>query len=370
MRVLYVSTISNTINAFLMPHIELLIDHGYEVDVACNIDRKIDVRLTKRNCKVFDIEFYRSPLSKQNYLAYKKLKKLIQDEQYDLVHTHTPVASVCVRLACMSMKNVKVIYTAHGFHFFKGAPLINWLLYYPIECWLARYTDVLITINNEDYASAKNSLKAKRIEYIPGVGLDTNHFGVSIDDKIAKLKEWGVPDGTTTLLSVGELNKNKNHETIIRAVSKLNDSSIYYVICGKGPRENKLKELAKKLGIEKQVKFLGFRNDMEDIYSVANIFVFPSFREGLSVALMEAMASGLPVVCSDIRGNRDLIEDGKGGYLCEPNDVDGFANVISKFVEDKSLRKAKGFSNLETIKKYDVKIVKLEMERIYSDSLL
>lgn len=173
MKILYVSTLSNTINAFMIPHIKLLIEQGHHVDVACNIDRDISPSLTDSGCEVFDIKFQRSPISKHNYVAYKKLKKLIQEKGYEIVHTHTPVASICVRLACRNMKNVRVMYTAHGFHFFRGGPIKNWLLYYPIEYWLSRYTDVLITINKEDYNRAKRVFKAKSTKYIPGVGLDT-----------------------------------------------------------------------------------------------------------------------------------------------------------------------------------------------------
>ena len=228
MKILYVTTISNTVNAFLIPHIQFLIEQGHQVDVAFNIVQEVNSELIELGCKVHNLQFQRSPLKKQNYIAFKKLKKLIQDEKYDLVHTHTPVASACVRLACKSMKNVKVIYTTHGFHFFKGAPLKNWLLYYPIERWLARYTDVLITISKEDYARAKKSFKAGRVEYIPGVGLDTKRFSKVVVDKLAKRREIGVPEDAFVLLSVGELNKNKNHETVIKAVEKLKNPNQKY----------------------------------------------------------------------------------------------------------------------------------------------
>ncbi len=161
--------------------------------------------------------FQRSPLNKDNCLAYKNIKDLINAEKYDLIHSHTPVASACIRLACRKIENVKVFYTAHGFHFFKGASLINWLIYYPIERWLSLYTDVLITINKEDYDRAKKLLKADRVEYVPGVGLNIKKFSKVIVDKSLKRREIEVPNDAFVVISVGELNRNKNHEIIIKA---------------------------------------------------------------------------------------------------------------------------------------------------------
>ncbi|EOV9526569.1 glycosyltransferase family 4 protein [Bacillus cytotoxicus] len=364
MKILYVTTISNTVNAFLIPHIKLLLEQGHQVDVAFNIIQEVDPELVRMGCKVHNIEFQRSPLNKKNYSAYTKLKKLIQNEGYDLVHTHTPVASACTRLACRKMKNVKVIYTAHGFHFFKGAALINWLAYYPIERYLSQYTDVLITINKEDYNRAKGSFKAGKVVYIPGVGIDTQRFEAIVVDKISKRKELGIPENAIVILSVGELNKNKNHETVIRAVAKLNNPAIYYVICGQGPLENKLRRLSKEVGLENRVKLLGYRKDIIEICKVGEIFAFPSFREGLSVALMEAMACGLPVICSDIRGNRDLIENNKGGQLVKPNDVDEFAKNINKILLCNENRMAE--NNKEVIKAFDISNVVQRLQEIYS----
>ncbi|MBJ8154233.1 glycosyltransferase family 1 protein [Bacillus toyonensis] len=364
MKILYVTTISNTVNTFLIPHIQLLVEQGHQVDMAFNIVQEVNPELIKMGCKIHNIEFQRSPLDRKNYLAYKNLKKLIKNEGYDLIHTHTPVASACVRLACKKMQGVKVIYTAHGFHFFKGAPLINWLVYYPIEKCLAKYTDILITINKEDYNRAKSSFKADRVVYIPGVGLDTQRFDTILVDKSLKRKELGLPEDAVIILSVGELNKNKNHETVIRALAKLNNPAIYYVICGRGPLEDNLRSLSKELGLENRVKLLGYRKDIIEICKAAEIFVFPSFREGLSVALMEAMACGLPVICSDIRGNRDLMENSESGQLVKPNDFEEFAKSINKVLMCNGNRI--DVNNKEAIKAFDIRNIVQRMQEIYS----
>lgn len=369
MKILYVSTWSNTVNAFMIPHINLLLEQGHHVDIACNIVRGISPCLTDRGCEVFDIKFQRSPISKLNYVAYKKIKRLIQEQKYDIVHTHTPVASFCVRLACRNMKDVKVMYTAHGFHFFKGAPLTNWLLFYSIEYWLSRYTDVLITINKEDYVRAKKFFKARSIKYIPGVGLDTKKYSQVVVDKSVTRREIGVGEDGFIILSVGELNKNKNHETIIKAIAKVNNPNIYYVICGQGPLENYLRELSIKLGIENQVKLLGFRKDIAKICKSVDVFAFPSMREGLGMAALEAMASGLPIITSNVHGIVDYSIDGVTGYNCNPLDIEGFAEAIVKLMGNSNLREEIGHQNKERIKKFDIKNSLTTLMKIYKEEL-
>lgn len=343
----------------------MLKDMGFCVDVAGfrdinDLDCLVD--------NVYDIPFQRTPFSKLNIIASHQLKEIALNNNYDIIHFHTPVASVFGRWAVKEFRKTgtKVFYTAHGFHFFRGAPLINWLAYYPMERWIARYTDVLITINKEDYARANKSFKAGRVEYVPGVGLDIQKFSEVIIDKLAKRKEIGVPDDAFIILSVGELNKNKNHETVIKAIAKLNKPYIYYVICGVGDDEGYLKELSVSLGLRDHVKLLGYRNDVSEIYQVTNIFAFPSFREGLSVALMEAMAAGMPIICANIRGNNDLIEDRKGGYLVKSDDVEEFSNAICRLVDDKKVRLQMGLYNTEKIKMFDMGIVKTKMAQIYA----
>ncbi|WP_374723709.1 glycosyltransferase family 4 protein [Calidifontibacillus erzurumensis] len=365
MKILFVTTISSTVHTFLIPHIRMLVDQGHQVDVAFNIVQEVKPEIFDMGCKVYNIEFQRSPMSRKNFSAYKKLKNLILNEKYDLISTHTPVASACVRLACRNMQDVKVMYTAHGFHFYKGAPLKNWLLYYPIEKWLSKYTDILITINTEDYERAEASFKAKKIKYVPGVGLDTKKIQTVVIDKQLKRKELGVPTDAFLVLSVGELNKNKNHETVIKAIAKLNNPNIFYVICGKGSLESYLKKLIFEQKVNNQVKFLGYRKDIIEICKASDVFVFPSFREGLSVALMEAMACGLPVVCSDIRGNRDLIVNGKGGFLVNPGIEEEFVSALQKVFSNDSKQKSFGKFNEQAIKKFELHSVIMQLKNIY-----
>ena len=329
-KVLFVATVCQHIKHFHYPFLNWFNGKGFEVHVACDGEEPL-----LYTDKQHQIPFERSPLKINNYKSYKEIKKIIDENDYEIVHCHTPMGAAITRLACKNIPNITVIYTAHGFHFYKGAPLKNWLFYYPVEKYLSRYTDILITINKEDYERAKRKFKAKQIEYVPGVGIDLNKFQDITVDKEKKRAELGITKEAYVMLSVGELNENKNHSTVIRALKRVNNPNITYMICGQGPLEEKLKDLIKELGLRSQVKLLGFRSDIPEILKVSDLFVFPSRREGLSVSLMEAMISGLPVVCSKIRGNTDLVEEGKGGYLVEPNDIEGFAESIVKMVNKK-----------------------------------
>ena len=369
MKILFVTTVSNTVNLFLIPHIKQLVDQGHQVDVAFNTVQEVKKDVIELGCKVHNIEFQRSPLRRQNISAYIKLKKIIMAEKYNIVHTHTPVSSACVRLACRKLKDVKVIYTAHGFHFYKGAPLLNWLFFYPIEKWLSRYTDALITINREDYQRAKNKFKSKVIKYIPGIGLDTSKYSERKIDKKLIREQLGVPYKSLVILSVGELNYNKNHEVIIKAIAKMNNANIYYLICGQGPQEEYLKNLAKEMNLEKNIKFLGFRQDIPEICKVSNVFAFPSRREGLGLAALEAMASGLPIVTSFLHGIKDYSVDGVTGYVSDVEDVDGFKRALEQILYNKELSKKMGEHNSVFVEKYDLKNVKSLMNKIYSDIL-
>lgn len=374
--VLVITSVASMVDQFLFPTLELFQNMEYEVHVACNFEKgntcsdervlELKSKLRDRNILYHQIDFARE-VSKvsENIRAYKEVYKLVSDHKYDLIHCHSPIGGLIARLAARNVRKngTKVFYTAHGFHFYKGAPLKNWLLYYPVEKLCAHFTDVLITINQEDYALAQKKMKAKRVEYVPGVGIDLTKFGQVAVDKSAKRKELGIPEDAMLLLSVGELNKNKNHETVIRAIK---DLDVYYIIAGKGDLQEHLQSVIDELGLTNRVKLIGFRSDITELCAAADLFVFPSFREGLSRSLMEAMASGLPCVVSNIRGNADLIEDGKGGFLCTSASAEEFAAVLQELLQNAALRQKMGKNNRQKIKKFDVSVVENKMRKIYS----
>jgi glycosyltransferase EpsD len=396
MKVLFLATVMSHLKAFHEPYMEWFQSQGWEVHAAGKEDA--DLRFCD---KKYFLPIERSPFQAENIKAGIQLKKIIEKENYDIIHCHTPMGGVLARLAAAGARKhgTKVIYTAHGFHFYKGAPLVNWLVYYPIERLLANVTDVLITINHEDYERAKN-FPAKRVLYVPGVGIDIDRFKINdricIDSETEQLseeeleraclqelffksdeeekqhigsrrkqlrKEFGIEDEEIMLLSVGELISRKNHVLVLEALAELRDLNIQYVICGTGPSEEMLKQKIKQLGLD-NVILAGHRDDIPEICHAADIFVFPSLQEGLPVALMEAMAAGLPVAASRIRGNTDLITHKKNGYLLS-NRKESYEKAIRLLAKSKKRRDTFGQAAKETVKEYSLETVKKKMVEIY-----
>ena len=367
MKILYITTISNTMS-FFVEHVKMLYSMNHNVEIACaEGSRPLNAIYSELGCKVYNIPFSRSPFSKDNLKAYKMLKHLVETEHYDIVHTHTPNASMIARLACRKVRRqgTRVFYTAHGFHFFKGAPLKNWLMYYPIEKFCACFTDVLITINKEDYALAQKKMSAKKVCYVPGVGIDLSKIQNIECDRNEIRKSMGVPGDCILLLSIGELNVNKNHQVVVKALAKLNNKNVHYAIAGQGNQKENLLDQAEELGVERQFHLLGFRTDALKLYKAADIFVFPSFREGLSVSMMEAMASGLPIVCSKIRGNVDLVEHERGGDLFVPADYQTLYLQLKNLIENKSLCEKFGDYNKKNVEKFGHANILRTMMEIY-----
>ena len=371
-KVLFVATVVKThMMQFHIPYLKMFQEMGWETAVASKNDYE-----NPEDCQIpycdayYDIPFARLPWKRSNIRAYRMLKKIIDEGNYDIIHCHTPVGAMIARLAALSArkKGTKVIYTAHGFHFFKGAPLLNWLLFYPAEWLLAPVTDVLITINKEDYARARKQLRAKRIEYVPGVGIQTEKFRERSIDRKAKRESLGYRDTDFLLLTVAEMTPNKNHITILKALALLKErgdlGSIHYLICGRGEMWESLEQSARELGIDDHVNFLGYRTDAPELYQASDLFLFVTLREGLSVALMEAMSSGMPIVCAKIRGNTDLIEDGISGIFSE-NDPEVIAQHILTLYRDPETRKALGQAASEKALLFDEKNVLRQVKDIY-----
>lgn len=353
-------------NSFFKPHIEMLVKQGHHVDIACNAaDLPLDGLYRELGCHFFQVDFSRSPLSKDNVTAFKQLKKVVKEGNYDIVHCHTPNASVITRLVCRKFRKrdgLKVFYTAHGFHFYRGAPLLNWMVFYPVEKFCSRFTDKLITINREDFALAKKKFKAKEVCYIPGVGIDLSKFENIQADRAAKRREIGVPEDAFLLLSVGELNENKNHQVIIKALAKLKNPNVHYAIAGTGDQRTVLIELAEKLGVSEQVHLLGYRNDVLELYATTDVYVLPSIREGLNVSLIEAMASGMPCIAGRIRGNVDLIDDA-GGKLFDPNDAADFIGCVCALQSETTTKM--GTHNKEKVRDFEIENVLFHIKELY-----
>lgn len=374
MKALLTATVPSMIGQFNMNNIEILQKLGYEVEIACNFDdysvwseeriNKFENELKELNIKTFNISFSRSPKDIKNLIiSYKQIKNLLDSRNYTLVHTHTPISSLITRIAYKNSniyESCKMIYTAHGFHFFIGNNSIKNLIYRNIEKIGARYTDVLITINKEDYEAAKR-FKLKRngiVKYVPGVGINLDEIEHIKGNKEALCKEIGIPENSFLLLSVGELNINKNHKIVIDTLPTL-PKTIHYLICGVGALKEQYERQAKDLSVMDRVHLLGYKNDIIKIMKSVDVFIFPSKREGLSVSLMEAIACGLPCIASNIRGNADLIENGFNGFLVNINEQ---YNKYIMLVNDNKVTFKK-----TNMSKFDKKSIGSKMINIYKE---
>jgi glycosyltransferase involved in cell wall biosynthesis len=365
MRILYLATISNTINTFLIPHISFLVKKGYKVDIACQISKELKPELTSIINNIYNIPFSRKPFSKSNFKSYFILKKLLHENTYDIIHTHTPIVSAIVRLINGNNSATKIFYTAHGFHFHRTSGLLSWLIHYPVEKYLSKFTHTLITINTEDYRLAIRNFDAKHTFYVPGVGIDINKFNGLQNGNTFKSEMKLDNQSTKIIVSIGELNKNKNHITIIKSLEKIGNYDFLYVISGEGPYKKYLLNYISKSHIKEKVILTGYRNDIPHILNSASLFIIPSYREGLSVALMEAMVKKLPVISSDIRGNRDLVIHGKGGFLIQNQNLKSYSSYIKLLLEDQNLATQFGVFNFSNIQKYTLNRIIDSLEVIY-----
>ena len=371
-RVLFTATVvKQHIMTFHVPYRRMFQQMGWQTAVAASNDYEDPTELNIPNCDAYyEIPFERQPWKAGNIRAYRQLKQIIDRENFDIIHCHTPMGAMITRLAAAGARKrgTKVIYTAHGFHFHKGSSVVSWLMYYPVEWVLAHLTDVLLTMNREDHALAVKRMHAKRVEYVPGVGIDTGRFASHRDDRQEKRRELGFGEEDFLILTVAEMNKNKNQSMVLKAMALLKDreefSGMKYLICGMGEYGSVLQQEAKDLGIADHVFFMGYRRDIPQIHRCCDLFAFLSYREGLPVALMEAMSSGMPTVCSAARGNTDLVENGKEGLIVE-NTPQAVADAILKLYHDPQLRRSFGRAAVEKVQQYDNRNVHRIMRDIY-----
>lgn len=365
-KVLYVTTVSRTINAFLIPHINMLLDNGYEVHCACSIDKPVDKELQRKGVKIFEVPFSRNPLGIGNIKAFIKLEELQRINNYDIVHVHTPIAAIYGRLLKLSFPNLRTIYTAHGYHFLKGGSKLGWLLYYPIEKIMAKFTDVIININKEDYEITKEKLRPKKCYLLNGVGLDLSKYKKLSSKEIQeKRKEFGLKDKDFVVLMIAEINKNKNHIQLINAMDILKDKypNIKVLCIGDGTLKESLEKQIILRNLQNNIFMLGYRLDVNKLINISDIGILLSRREGLPRNIMEFMACGRKVIATDIRGCRDLICDETIGTLVNVDDYESTAKAIEKYyiLNDKSFEVSK------EIRKYDIESINSELLKVYED---
>ena len=374
-KMLFISNIALKVGTFSIASVHAAQECGYKFYYAANwsnsTKEQIKVDEENHNVKIVHFDLERSPFSYKNYKVYKEMIKFVNEEGIDYIHCNTPVGGLLGRLVGKKCKTKKVVYQAHGFHCYKGAPLFNRTVLKWAEQLMAHWTDAVITMNQEDYEFAK-SLKLRKggkAYLVHGVGINTeDFFNVEVDTS-AKRDELGLKADDIILISMGDLIPRKNYSVAIKAVAEAKNDKLHYLICGRGPQLDNLKALANELGVENQIHFLGFRTDIKELAKTSDIFLFTTKQEGMPRSMMEAMACGLPCIASKIRGNVDIIEDGVNGYLCDTMDYVSFAEKINVLSSDEDLRKEISKANIEKIKEYDVSVVEEEIGNIYRDIL-
>ena len=364
-KVLFVANTDRHINLCHIPYLKLFHDKGYKVYVATNSSDKLDYCDVKIN-----ISLDRKPFKIKNIIAIRELKKIINKENFDLIHVHTPTGSVVGRIAAIKVKKkgTRVIYTAHGFHFFKGCPKINYILYYPIEKILSRYTDLIITMNKEDYIFAKNHFIKTEIEYIPGIGFNIDKFDkVSTKKEIDELKKEINVKEEFIITYVAEISKRKRQEYLIKVLSKMNLNNIKILLVGENTNDKKVRYLINKYNLIDKVLILGFRNDINTILDITDLVVSVSSQEGLPLNIMEALYKNKCVLATKERGVLDLIHDGNG-ILIGKYDKVAFMEAIYLLKSNSKYRKEISNSKKD-IEKYSIKNVIKIMEGIYTNIL-
>ncbi|MEO2508740.1 glycosyltransferase family 4 protein [Clostridium paraputrificum] len=341
-KILYVTTISNTINAFLVKHILFLKNNGYDVGVACSLKNEIDEKLIEEGVRVHIVPYNRNPLKISNLKAANQIKMIVNENNYDIVHVHTPVAAFYSRLF-LRKEAVEVVYTCHGFHFYKGAPIINWLIYYPLEKIASRWTDVIVTINKEDYNNAKRmKLRGKnKVFLMKSVGIDPNKYYTDPSfDRDKYRQKIGVDENDFMILILAEINNNKNHIQVIKAMELLKEDNLNIkVICaGKGKLINKLQKIVSEKGLRENIRFIGFRKGVKELIECSDCIALFSKREGLGKCLLEGMIMHKPVIATNTRGPRELVKNEKNGLLVGVGDIENTAKIIKRLYNNEELR--------------------------------
>lgn len=370
-KVLFCATVDYHFKAFHLPILKWFKERGWEVHIAASGEIELPYVDEKYN-----IPIQRSPFHKMNIVAFQELKSIIQENDYKIIHCHTPMGGVLTRLAAkQARKNgTKVLYTAHGFHFCKGAPLMNWFLYYPIERVLSNYTDCLITINEEDYNLANSHrFKSGKVEHVHGVGVDTEQFKpISQMEKNELKKKLGFKQEDFLLFYAAEFNENKNQQFLIRVIAEIKDSlpNAKLLLAGEGVLLDFCKKLASELGVDKMVDFLGYRNDIVNLLPICDVAVASSLREGLPVNIMEAMACGLPVIATANRGHNELIQNLYNGWTIKQGNSQDMASKIIHLAKNLQLIKTLGENGRECIEKaYNIKAVVTELSLLYEKNM-
>lgn len=366
MKVLFVASVYRHLVSFHIPYMQYFQQQGYEVYAVGNGDEDKEI-LQDLKIQCIDISFSRNPISIDNIQAYKQLQSLFANYQFSIVHVHTPVAAFLTRLVYRKQTTGKLIYTAHGFHFFKGAPFINWLIYYPLEKIAAHWTDYLLVMNEEDNERAKKMMPIEKIGFVHGVGVE---IAPQTNDVSALRKTLNLRDDAIVISYIAELNKNKNQNYLLKnwlAIKKQFPQAVLLII-GTGIWEQQLQAYVHNNGLT-DVKFLGYRSDVDQLLRITDISVLLSYREGLPKSTMESMYMGVPCIVTNTRGLRDLIHDGENGLVVPLENDDRLVTAFCQLLQSRQLRKTMGERAKQLVQPYILQNVLPEYITVYEKLL-
>lgn len=374
MKALILAPMGSVHRRFNKANIVALQTLGYQVELCANFENgegpEIHNQKYVSECAMKGIKTHSIPFTRHSLTGSLKclpqLKTLLIKEEYDIVHTHTETGGLLLKLACGAKGKSKFAYTPHGMSFWKGSSLKSQLVYKPLERWICSVMDMNLGMNKEEVAYLEEWNK-RTATYVHGIGLDVKRMQQPIRSRTEVRTELGLTNGEKLIVSIGELDGNKNHITVIRALSRLGRKDFKYVVCGVGPNKDMLNSEANRLGLKDNVVLAGYRSDIPDILSATDIFIFPSFHEGMPVSALEAMACGLPVIASKIRGNVDIVRDGDNGYLFEPSDVETLTQKIFLLMDDEDLRITMGEKNKVLVQDFSFENVTYELKEVYSN---
>lgn len=369
-KVAFIATLYKHLADFSLPHMKLLQNLGYEVHIyAYEARRKRDLEDVGVVCH--DLPLGRNPFNWQNFSTIKKLTTSLKAEGFEMIHCHTPMGGVAGRIAGRYAKIPNVVYTAHGFHFFKGSTRTSWLIYHTVEKMLAKWTDHLILVNEEDYKIGKTFNVRQTVNWIPE-HTSIRKFNINVD-RTEYRKKIGISSSDFVFVCVAELIPRKNHIQIIESLSRIVDKymckSIKCLFVGEGELLDFLQKKVDEMQLNNVVKFLGFRKDIPELLNISDVGILVSYQEGLPVFGLESIASGLPFITTDIRGSQDLVLDYENGIKVKPDDVDATVTAMSYMIENRNVLEKMGLKSKEISLQYDESIILRKTEKVYIQAL-
>jgi glycosyltransferase involved in cell wall biosynthesis len=372
--ILMITTVPATLSAFLLPFASHFRERGWRVDAMAQGVSSCAECLQAFD-RVWEVEWSRNPLDPKNLLvAPPAIQKVFLQENYDIVHVHTPVAAFVTRYALKGLRKqgkLKVIYTAHGFHFHpRGTPLKN-AIFLALEKLAGSWTDYLVTINREDESAANHYqiLPPERVRYMPGIGVDLDYYSPNVvaEAQLRRVhEELGITQENPLFLSVAEFIPRKHHQDVINAFAKLARPEVHLAFAGDGPLVEEMQELTSNLGVKDRVHFLGNRRDIPALMRASVATILASEQEGLPRSVMESLCLEVPAIGTDIRGTRDLLEGGVG-LLVKLGDIEGLAQAMAWVLDHPVAAREMAQRGRKSILAYELQNILKQYEALYAE---